>query len=72
MAQHGLSKEEVADLKEAFNMFDIDGDGTFCRRGGGGRFYLYLCGGHSVFTLMNDVPTAADVLFTAAARSITG
>lgn len=25
---HGLSEEEVADLKEAFSMFDIDGDGT--------------------------------------------
>eukprot|EP01082_Thalassiosira_pseudonana_P007851 g6917.t1 g6917 contig23:1482794-1483706(-) len=28
MAKHGLSEEEVADLKEAFSMFDIDGDGT--------------------------------------------
>ncbi|KAL7465256.1 hypothetical protein ACHAXS_005584 [Conticribra weissflogii] len=28
MAKHGLSEDEVADLKEAFNMFDIDGDGT--------------------------------------------
>jgi Ca2+-binding EF-hand superfamily protein len=25
---HGLTEEEVADLKEAFSMFDIDGDGT--------------------------------------------
>jgi Ca2+-binding EF-hand superfamily protein len=29
MAKHGLSEEEVADLKEAFSMFDIDGDGMF-------------------------------------------
>ena len=28
MAKHGLSDEEVGDLKEAFSMFDIDGDGT--------------------------------------------
>ena len=28
MAKHGLSEEEVGDLKEAFSMFDIDGDGT--------------------------------------------
>lgn len=27
--KHGLSEDEVADLKEAFSMFDIDGDGTF-------------------------------------------
>ena len=26
---HGLKDDEVADLKEAFSMFDIDGDGTF-------------------------------------------
>mmetsp|Transcript_8162 Transcript_8162/g.14238 ORF Transcript_8162/g.14238 Transcript_8162/m.14238 type:complete len:152 (+) Transcript_8162:182-637(+) len=26
--KHGLSDDEVADLKEAFSMFDIDGDGT--------------------------------------------
>ncbi|KAL7480139.1 hypothetical protein ACHAW6_005848, partial [Cyclotella cf. meneghiniana] len=26
--KHNLSDEEVADLKEAFSMFDIDGDGT--------------------------------------------
>jgi hypothetical protein len=25
--KHGLSDDEVADLQEAFNMFDIDGDG---------------------------------------------
>lgn len=29
MAEHGLSEDEVADLKEAFNMFDVDGGGTF-------------------------------------------
>ena len=29
MPKHGLSEDEVADLKEAFSMFDIDGDGTF-------------------------------------------
>ena len=29
MGKHGLSEDEVADLKEAFSMFDIDGDGTF-------------------------------------------
>jgi len=28
MGKHGLSEDEVADLKEAFSMFDIDGDGT--------------------------------------------
>mmetsp|Transcript_404 Transcript_404/g.933 ORF Transcript_404/g.933 Transcript_404/m.933 type:complete len:151 (-) Transcript_404:282-734(-) len=28
MPKHGLSEDEVADLKEAFSMFDIDGDGT--------------------------------------------
>ena len=26
---HGLNDDEVADLKEAFSMFDIDGDGKF-------------------------------------------
>ena len=29
MTKHGLSEDEVSDLKEAFSMFDIDGDGTF-------------------------------------------
>lgn len=29
MGKHGLGEDEVADLKEAFSMFDIDGDGTF-------------------------------------------
>jgi len=24
---HGLSKDEIDDLKEAFNMFDVDGGG---------------------------------------------
>jgi len=28
MSKHGLSEEEVGDLKEAFSLFDIDGDGT--------------------------------------------
>merc|ERR1712085_62947 len=28
MTKHGLSEDEVSDLKEAFSMFDIDGDGT--------------------------------------------
>jgi hypothetical protein len=27
--KHNLNDEEVADLKEAFSMFDIDGDGKF-------------------------------------------
>jgi len=27
MGQHGLSEDEVADLKEAFSMFDTDGGG---------------------------------------------
>jgi len=27
-AAHGLSEDEVADLKEAFSMFDTDGGGT--------------------------------------------
>lgn len=31
MAKHGLSEDEVGDLKEAFGMFDIDGDGKFFR-----------------------------------------
>ena len=31
---HGLSKDEVEDLKEAFNMFDVDGGGEW--QGGGG------------------------------------
>ncbi len=31
MAKHGLSEDEVADLKEAFNMFDIDGDGMLSK-----------------------------------------
>jgi hypothetical protein len=29
MAKHGLSAEEVEDLKEAFNMFDVDGGGKW-------------------------------------------
>lgn len=29
MAKHGLSTEEVEDLKEAFNMFDVDGGGKW-------------------------------------------
>merc|ERR1711935_231051 len=28
MTKHGLSEDEVSDLKEAFSIFDIDGDGT--------------------------------------------
>ena len=28
MAEHGLSEDEVADLKEAFSMYDVDGGGT--------------------------------------------
>ena len=34
MAKHGLSDDEVGDLKEAFSMFDIDGDGKFFHSGG--------------------------------------
>eukprot|EP00986_Skeletonema_menzelii_P012654 scaffold7070_cov108-Skeletonema_menzelii.AAC.3 len=30
---HGLSKDEVEDLKEAFNMFDVDGGGEWHRGG---------------------------------------
>jgi Ca2+-binding EF-hand superfamily protein len=30
-AAHGLSEDEVADLKEAFSMFDTDGGGTSSR-----------------------------------------
>ena len=30
--KHNLTEEEVADLKEAFSMFDIDGDGKFRSR----------------------------------------
>lgn len=46
---HGLSQDEVEDLKEAFNMFDVDGGGEW--QGGGdasmgrifnGHFYI-LC-----------------------------
>lgn len=33
--KHNLSDEEVADLKEAFSMFDIDGDGESFSTGGG-------------------------------------
>jgi Ca2+-binding EF-hand superfamily protein len=29
-AMKGLTEEQVADLKEAFAMFDINGDGMFC------------------------------------------
>ena len=29
MASRNLSEEEIADLKEAFSMFDIDGDGKY-------------------------------------------
>jgi hypothetical protein len=29
-AKKGLTEEQVADLKEAFAMFDINGDGMFC------------------------------------------
>jgi len=29
MANRDLSEDEVADLKEAFSMFDINGDGEF-------------------------------------------
>jgi len=28
MAEHGLSDDEVADLREAFSMYDVDGGGT--------------------------------------------
>eukprot|EP00574_Skeletonema_japonicum_P003347 CAMPEP_0201726590 /NCGR_PEP_ID=MMETSP0593-20130828/9952_1 /ASSEMBLY_ACC=CAM_ASM_000672 /TAXON_ID=267983 /ORGANISM="Skeletonema japonicum, Strain CCMP2506" /LENGTH=150 /DNA_ID=CAMNT_0048218103 /DNA_START=75 /DNA_END=527 /DNA_ORIENTATION=+ len=28
---HGLNKDEVEDLKEAFNMFDVDGGGSISR-----------------------------------------
>ena len=28
MAEHGLSEDEVADLQEAFSMYDVDGGGT--------------------------------------------
>ena len=31
MASRNLSEEEIADLKEAFSMFDIDGDGKHLR-----------------------------------------
>ena len=27
--KHDMTEEQVADLKEAFAMFDINGDGTF-------------------------------------------
>lgn len=30
-AAQGLTEEQVADLKEAFAMFDINGDGTLVR-----------------------------------------
>lgn len=29
MGKHGLSNEEVEDLKEAFSMFDTDGGGKW-------------------------------------------
>lgn len=28
-ASAGLTEEQIADLREAFSMFDINGDGTF-------------------------------------------
>ena len=31
-ASAGLTEEQIADLKEAFAMFDINGDGTFSIR----------------------------------------
>ena len=40
-AKKGLSEEQVADLKEAFAMFDINGDGMFC-------FVLSDCSGNPV------------------------
>jgi hypothetical protein len=33
MANRDLSEDEVADLKEAFSMFDINGDGEFSMEG---------------------------------------
>ena len=30
MADKALTEDQVADLKEAFAMFDINGDGKFC------------------------------------------
>jgi Ca2+-binding EF-hand superfamily protein len=32
MGDRDLSEEEVADLKEAFAMFDINGDGMYLNR----------------------------------------
>lgn len=43
MAKHGLSEDEVGDLKEAFSMFDIDGDGKFFRQAGGYSGYEFRC-----------------------------
>jgi Ca2+-binding EF-hand superfamily protein len=31
MAERELTEEEIADLKEAFAMFDINGDGRFTK-----------------------------------------
>jgi hypothetical protein len=37
-AAAGLTEEQVADLKEAFAMFDINGDGKSCFSAEGARF----------------------------------
>lgn len=42
--KHNLSDEEVADLKEAFSMFDIDGDGESFSPGGGRWTPLHCAG----------------------------
>lgn len=47
MAERDLTEEEVADLKEAFAMFDINGDGRFKQAMGGG-FRMCAVGGTRV------------------------
>jgi len=51
MAKHGLSEDEVGDLKEAFGMFDIDGDGKFFRRGRGDILATNLGAPDSIFMM---------------------
>jgi hypothetical protein len=45
MANRDLSEDEIADLKEAFSMFDINGDGEFSMEGIVAKGH----GGHACF-----------------------
>ena len=43
MADKALTEDQVADLKEAFAMFDINGDGEFCLVWFVNYRYISLC-----------------------------